>query len=435
MSVLSAIRLPTLVGGGVVAAFITIFIGWGGFVPIAGGAVAAGQISPEGSRRTVQHLEGGIVEALQVSNGDMVREGDTLVILQETQARSGVRVLAGQRDLLSAQRARLRSEQLGHDAPHFPEALLNRAEEAAIADILEVQRDLFAQRIDLHENRRSMLRQRIGQLEAEIAGLEAQIVSQRRRAELISSEIADTQSLYDRGLAPRPRLLALQREEASISEGLAANQASIARARQSIGETEIQILTVDAQRLDEISTELNQVQAQLAEVTEQLLASEDVLRRTRILAPISGTVVNLQIFTVGGVIRPGDPILDIVPGEERLVIDARLSPLHVDVVAQGQEVKVVFSALDQRKLPRISGEVVSVSADAITDPDTGERYYALKVQVDRDQLDAIVDRTGADIELIPGMPAEVLVVTGERTLLEYLIEPLRASLRNALREP
>ena len=435
MNILQAIRLPALIGGVVVGLFLVLFMGWGGLVPIAGGAVASGQISPEGSRRTIQHLEGGIVGEIVVSNGDVVTPGDTLVILQETQARSGVRVLAGQRDLLSAQRSRLRSEQLGHDEPEFPPFLLERMEEAAIADIVEVQRDLFHQRMELQQNRKSMLGQRVGQLDAEIAGLEAQIVSQRRRLQLIASEIEDTQSLFDRGLAPRPRLLALQREEAAINEGLSANQASIARARQSIGETEIQILTVDAQRLDEISTELNQVQAQLAEVNEQLFASEDILRRTRILAPIAGTVVNLQIFTVGGIIRPGDPIMDIVPAEERLIINARLSPLHVDVVAEGQEVKVVFSALDQRKLPRISGEVLSVSADAITDPDSGEQFYSLKVQVDRGQLDAIVDRTGANIELIPGMPAEVLVVTGERTLVEYLIEPLRASLRNALREP
>jgi len=263
----------------------------------------------------------------------------------------------------------------------------------------------------------------------------SQIVSQRRRLELIASEIADTQSLYDRGLAPRPRLLALQREEASITEGLAANQASIARTRQSIGETEVQLLSVDAERLDEISTELNQVQAQLAEINEELFASEDILRRTRILAPIAGTVVNLQVFTEGGVIRPGDRIMDVVPAEERLLIDARLSPLNVDEITEGQEANVVLSALDQRRLPRITGRVLSVSADAITDPDSGERYYSMKVEVDRAQLDAIVDRSGETIELVPGMPAQVLVVTGERTLVEYLIEPLRASMRNALREP
>jgi len=435
MNVMSAIRLPSIIGGTIVGLFVVIFMGWGGLVPITGGAVAAGHISPEGSRRTIQHLEGGIVEELVVSNGDVVSPGDTLVVLQETQARSRVRVLSGRRDLLAAQRARLRSEQLRHEEPVFPEFLLAQAGDPGISDILEVQADLFRQRTELHENRKSMLGQRIGQLDAEIDGLEAQIVSQRRRLELIASEIADTQSLYDRGLAPRPRLLALQREEASITEGLAANQASIARTRQSIGETEVQLLSVDAERLDEISTELNQVQAQLAEINEELFASEDILRRTRILAPIAGTVVNLQVFTEGGVIRPGDRIMDVVPAEERLLIDARLSPLNVDEITEGQEANVVLSALDQRRLPRITGRVLSVSADAITDPDSGERYYSMKVEVDRAQLDAIVDRSGETIELVPGMPAQVLVVTGERTLVEYLIEPLRASMRNALREP
>ncbi|MHA6287687.1 HlyD family type I secretion periplasmic adaptor subunit [Maricaulis sp. CAU 1757] len=433
--ILSYIARPALIGSAVLAVFILVFFGWGSMAPLSAGALAAGQISPEGNRRTIQHLEGGIIQELRVRDGDTVARGDILVTLEETRARASFQVLLGQQHLLAAQRARLRSEQLQHDTPRFPENLVALAEtDEEVREILTVQRDLFDQRTELHRNRRDVLGQRIGQLEAEIDGLEAQIRSQTRRQQLIRSEIADTRSLVERGLSPRPRLLALQREEASIEEQLAGNRAAIARSRQAIGETEVQMLSMDSQRLDEISTELNDVQARLAEVSEEILASEDVLRRTEITAPIDGTVVNLRYTTTGGVIRPGDPVLDIVPMDEALIIDARMSPLDVDLVSRGQAAYVHLSALPQDNLPRIAGEVIDVSADALVDEISGESYFRIRVRVDMEELDRLAVRIDEDLTLLPGMPAEVLVVTGERTLLQYLIQPLRDSLRNALRE-
>ena len=176
------------------------------------------------------------------------------------------------------------------------------------------------------------------------------------------------------------------------------------------------------------------MQGRISETGGELQAREDVLRRTRIIAPISGTVVNLRYHTEGGVIRPGDPVLDIVPDEEALIIQARLAPVHIDSVAPGQSAIVHLTALDQRTLPRIEGEVLSVSADAIVDADTGESYFQVRVRVDMAGLDDISAQTGEELRLVPGMPAGVLIVTGERTMLAYLTAPLRKSFRNALRE-
>lgn len=433
--IMAAIARPTVIGLAIIAAFVLIFFVWGGLAPLEGGALAPGRISPEGSRRTVQHLEGGIISQFRVKDGDLVASGDILVVMQETQARASYEVLLNQQRLFQAQRARLRSEQSGAQDPAFPAALIAlAADDAEIADYLATQTELFLRRTELHTNRQSVFRQRALQLEAEISGLREQIQSQNVRLGLIGEEIEATRSLYERGLAPRPRLLALQREEASITEQRAANRAAIARAEQSIGETEVQLLAADAQRLDEISTELNTVQAELAEVDERLLASTDVLDRTVVRAPISGLVVNLRVRTEGGVINPGDPVLDIVPVEEALIIDARLSPMDVDVVSPGQRASVHLSALPQKSLPRIDGQVIDISADALIDEATGESFFRVRVRVDMEALEALGVRIGSDLTLYPGMPADVLIVTGERSMLAYLIEPLRGSMRNALRE-
>ncbi len=429
--VFSAIRGPTIFGAFVLTVFIGVFFVWGGFAPLAGGAIAPGLISPEGSRRTVQHLEGGIIETFEVRDGDDVQVGDPLVILRATQARAGFQVLLGQKRVLAAQRARLRSEQADLRAPVYPDWLL--AEGDALDDVRELldsQTELFERRAELHANRQSVVRQRIAQLDAEIAGLREQIDAQDRRSVLIRSEIEDISALVNKGLAPRPRLLALQREQASIDEQRAGAVAGIARAEQAIGESQVQILAADSQRLDEVAQELNEVQAELAEVNERLLASEDVLDRTVVTAPISGTVVNRRFTTTGGVIRPGEPILDIVPDDEALIIEARLSPLDIDSVQTGQDATVHLSALQQRNLPRVDGEVLDVSADALSNETTGESYFRVRVRVDRDQLAEL----GVDDEISVGMPAEVLILTGERTMLEYLVAPLSGSFRNAMRE-
>jgi HlyD family secretion protein len=433
-------QLPPLMRalqGPIVAAALVVGLGLGGFAlwaaaaPLAGAAIAPGVISPDGSRRTVQHLEGGIIEQILVEDGSVVRTGDPLIVLEDVQARAGHDVLQARFYTLAAAQARLLAEQAGSEEVGFPGWLVEATgRDATALEAMVAQRQLFRTRVQGLADRRGILGQRIAQLREEIAGLEAQIEADGRQIALIIEEIEGLDYLYQKGLASKTRLLALQRAESDIEGDRAERRARIARAHQAIGETELQIIAQGTALLDAANEELSRTQAELAEVEQRLAASRDVLARTLIKAPSAGTVVELRFHTRGGVIRPGEPVLDIVPDDEELLVDARLSPMDIDAVAEGLPAQVVLPAFKQRHLPRIEGRVRQVSADAIVDPHTGERYFQARIEVDPAQLAAL----DPPIELAAGMPAEVYIMTGERTMLDYLLQPLFDSLRRAFRE-
>ena len=421
----------------IVAGALVIGLGLGGFglwaatASLAGAAIASGVISPDGSRRTVQHLEGGIIRRILVEDGSVVQAGDPLIVLEDIQARAGHDILQARLHTLAAAQARLLAEQAGADDIYFPDWLIEATrEDAAALEAMVAQRQLFRTRAQGLADRRGILAQRIAQLREEIAGLEAQIEADGRQIALIAEEIEGLDQLYRKGLAPKTRLLELQRAESDIEGDRAERHALIARARQAIGETEMQIIAQGTALLDDASEELSRVQAELTEVGQRLAASRDVLARTQIRAPSTGTVVELRFRTPGGVVRPGEPVLDIVPHEEELLVDARLSPLDIDIVAPGLPAQIILPAFKQRHLPRIDGRVRQVSADAIVDPHSGERYFEARIEVDAEQLAALEPA----IELSPGMPAEVYITTAERTMLDYLLQPVFDSLRRAFRE-
>jgi HlyD family secretion protein len=421
----------------IVAAALVIGLGLGGFAlwataaPLAGAAIAPGVISPDGSRRTVQHLEGGIIQRILVEDGSVVQAGDPLLVLEDVQPRAGHDVLRARFHTLAAAQARLLAEQAGVAEISFPDWLIEATgEDATALEAMVAQRQLFRTRAQGLAGRRGILDQRIAQLREEIAGLEAQIAADGRQIALIGEEIEGLDLLYRKGLATKTRLLALQRERSDIEGDRAERRARIARAQQAIGETELQIMAQGTALLEDANEELSRVQAELAEVEQRLAASRDVLARTLIRAPSAGTVVELRFRTPGGVIRPGEPILDIVPDDEDLLVDARLSPLDIDVVAVGLPAQIILPAFKQRHLPRIEGRVRQISADAIVDPHNGERYFEARIEVDPAQLAAL----GPAVTLTPGMPAEVYITTAERTMLDYLLQPLRDSLRRAFRE-
>ena len=432
-SIWNAMRGPALVGMGVIVFFVGVGIVWGGSAPIAGAAIAPGVVSPDGRRRTVQHLEGGIIHQLLVTSGDHVTQGQPLIVLEETQALADYNRIVVQRRTYAAMQARLEAEQARAEEITFPDWLmddLRGPDGPVVAEIIGTQQTLFETRSAAQQSRADILRQRIAQLEEEIIGFESQIDSQNRQIGLIESEVEDVQELVDRGLERRARLLALQRQQADIEGAVGANEASIAQARQSIGETNLQILNLNTDRQDEIANELNQVRFERAGVEQDLSRTQDVLSRTSILAPISGIVVENRFTTVGGVIRPGEPILDIVPQEEELLIDARVSPNDIDSIQIGMTAQVILSAYSQRRLPRIDGQVKSISADRLVDEVTGQPYFLARVEVNPQELLDLEDR----ITLTAGMPAEVYILTGERTALEYLMEPVIQSFRRAFRE-
>jgi len=429
-SIWKTMRGSLIAGAAVIVFFVGVGLLWGGTAPIAGAAIAQGVVSPDGRRRTVQHLEGGIIHQILVTEGDQVSVGEPLIILEETQALAEYSRIKSQQLTFAAMQARLEAEQDLEDEIAFPSWLLDEAGDMEVAEIIETQSTLFATRAAAQESRELILRQRIAQLDEEITGLEAQIDSQNRQLELIASEVADVQELVDRGLERRPRLLGLQRQAADIEGTLGENQAGIARAQQSIGETELQILNLETDRQDEIANSLNQVRFERAGIEQELLRTQDVLARTSITAPISGIIVQSRASTVGGVVRPGEPILDIVPQEEELLIDARISPIDIDAIQIGMSAEIILSAYSQRRLPRIGGTVRSISADRLIDEITGQAYFLARVEVNPQELAALE----GEVTLTAGMPAEVYILTGERTALEYLLEPVNQSFRRAFRE-
>jgi HlyD family secretion protein/epimerase transport system membrane fusion protein len=410
--------------------FLGGFFLWGLTVPIAGGAVAPGVISPDGNRRTVQHLEGGIIAQLLVRDGDRVSSGQTLVVLEGLQARTVFNALHHQHLTLLATEARLQAEQEGLAELQLPAVLQSAIENPDLARIVTAQQLIFETRRAAHEARTLVLRQRIEQSEEQIRAIEAQVLSAEEQLQLIAEELGGKQQLLRSGLVPRPEVLRLQRVQSEITGKRGEYLSTIARTRQIIGENQMQILTLQAERQDKISEQIDGVRVSIAGLVERLQASRDILNRTVVSAPISGTVVSLRFKTVEGVIRPGEAILDIVPDEEKLLIDARVSPIDIDVVHGGLPAQVRLTAYSSRGLPRIAGVVRTVSADRLVDAATNQPYYLARVEVSRAEL----DRLGNGVELVPGMPAEVLIVRRERTMAQYLIDPLREAFRRSFRE-
>ena len=428
------IRRSALIGAVVVAAFFGGFGGWAALAPLAGAVLAPGVVSPEGGHGVVQHLEGGIIADVLVEDGSRVAAGDPLLVLEDTRARATYQQLSTRYNHLAATYARLAAEQTGANAIAMPAWLAaDVPTEAGIDGILAAEVTLFDTRRAARQAQQDILRQRIAGLGEQIAGLVDQIAAQDTQIALIDEEIADVATLVRQGLERRPRLLALQRSRAEIEGAQARNHAAIAEAEQAIGEAQLQIIAVDTAHLDEVAGQIPQVQAELSLVAERLAEAEDALARTVVVAPAAGTVVGLQYRTPGGVVSPGAQILSIVPDDGRLLIDARVPPQEIEAVHRGLRAQVVLSAYRQRTLPQIEGVVQTVSADRLIDEATGQPYFLARIEVDPAALEGLMDQD-TPIELLPGMPAEAMIMTGERTALDYLIGPLVDSFRRSFRE-
>jgi HlyD family type I secretion membrane fusion protein len=423
------VRGPKLMGYAAILIFFGGFGAWAAIAPLAGAAIAPGVVSPDGSRKTVQHLEGGIVRGIHVREGDRVQAGQVLVTLEDVAARAEFEELRVRFVHLVTVEARLLAEQAGADAIASPSAL-DGVDPAIVEPAMTAQRRLFASRRATLEGREQILGQQILQLEAEIDGLHEVIAAQDEQLALIGQEIEGVQSLYDKGLSRLPKLLELKRAQADVRAGRATNRAQIARHHRAIGETRLELLTMREELQEKIAEELSQGRTDLAAVRSQLPSREDVLTRTVVTAPLAGTVMNVRVTTATGVVEPGDPLLDLVPDDVRLVIDARVKPTDMDTVRAGQTARVLFPAYGQRNLPQIFGRLRSISADRLTDERTGEPYFLAKVEVEPAEL----ERLAPEIELSPGMPTDVMILTGERTLLDYLVRPFVESVTKSFRE-
>jgi len=423
------VGVPVFVGLIVVVLFFGVFIGWAALAPLGSAAIAPGSVSVESNRKTIQHLEGGIISKIKVHDGDLVTAGQVLVLLDATQAQTSMDLVRGRWIAASAREARLVAERDGLDKIEFSGELLAEQDDAQVAQTLRGQKNIFDARRKSKDGQVAILKQRISQYNAEIKGLEGQIKAEDRQIQLIADEIKDISGLVKKGLAQRPRLRTLQRDSAELEGMSSQNVAKIAQAHQAIAEARLQINELTTTTLNEVVQELREVQSEMFELVEQERAAADILRRTDIRAPIDGIIVNLQVYTTGGVIAPGAAILDIVPANERLIVEAQVDPGDIDVVHIGLPAQVRFPAFSQRSSAPVEGRVVRVSADSLTDERTGASYYLARIAIE-DDVQAKLN--GA--ELYPGMQAEVMINTGERTALEYFLKPLTVSINRAFRE-
>lgn len=421
-------RLLTLIAL-VVGVFFVGFGGWAAFVPMESAAIAPGTVIVESNRKTIQHLEGGIVAEIRVNDGDRVQTGDVLLVMSDARSRSERELLRGRLAAALAQRSRLQAERDGQQDltfdPRIGELL---PDGAARATLIDGERTVFRERANFLASQTALNRQSVRDLEQQITGLRDEIAAADRQLGLIAEEETGLASLVEKGLARRPALLQLQRESANLAGIRAGHVSDIARAQQQIGEAELTLVDLRTRLLNEIVAELRDTEAEIADLSERLFAADDVIRRTEVIAPVDGIVVNKRVFTTGGVVAPGAPVLDIVPVTDSLTVEARVQPNDIDVVHAGLSARVRISVFRIAENPILTGTVQTVSADALIDEQTGASYYLARIKL------GDLSDLPKDAVLQPGMPAEVMIVTGERTALDYLVEPIRITLNRALRE-
>ena len=405
------------------------FTAWASLMPLTEGVVGSGQVVVESAHKTVQHLEGGIIERLHVREGSEVKAGDLLIELSGTQARAELDLLESRYSGLLAELNRLEAERLGSREISFAEELLDRRAEPRIADMLAMQLDLFEVRRRRYLGQIKILRHRIGQFQEKIRGLEAGREARVRGQALLKKEIERLRSLFEHQLVDEREIIGREREyERNVGE-IAGLAAEVAGTRVAIGETRQEIIQLEHTTRTEVANRITEARQERFEIRERLVAARDVLRRTRIVAPQHGKVIGLEVHTRGGVIPPASPILNIVPSEERLMVEAQVRPTDVDNVHPGQQARLRFTAFTQRNTPEVSGLVERVSADAFQDRETKETYYVARIRVPEEQLARL-----GDVVLGPGMPVDVMFTGGERTALQYLSAPLASILEKALVE-
>ena len=412
----------------VIALFFGAFGAWAVFAPLESAAIAPGVLGVSGKRKTVEHLEGGIVADILVQEGDTVTAGQVLVELDDTRSRATFALLQGQHRSAAALKARLEAERDGLPRVLYPEWLRQAVMEDGADDFLSTQDRIFEARARSLGTRTAIYDQRIAQLREEATGLKAETEAQDRHIGLLEEEIGGISGLVEKGLEGKQRLLALERRRAEVEGRRAQNRARIARVEQRVGETHLTIAELGNARLNEVVAELREVEARLSDLRERMEAAGNVLLRTRVTAPVAGTVVDLRVFTRGGVIGEGEPLMDIVPAGGKLVIEAQVDPTDIDSVYPDLPAQVRLTAFSQITTPMLSGTVLQVSADRLTDERTGTPYYEARVALDAGQPEL------RELKLQPGMPAEVMIITGKRTALDYLLKPIVTSFGRALRE-
>lgn len=398
-------------------------------VSISGAVVGNGTVTVESNYKSVQHLEGGIVSKILVRNGDRVAKGDVLVRLDDTAARANLSVVIGRVNDQLVQQARLEAERDRKDVMTLPRAVLDAAEDPALAKIIATQKSLFDARTQAHAGELSVLRQRLEQLTADRAGTEAQLQARAREFELTSQELANVKPLYDKGFASQQRYGGLQRDAARLEGEIGRLKSDLARSTGALAEANLKLLQSDKDYTQQVVDELKKVQAALAEQEESRTALADKLARTEVRSPRPGRVHALAAHTEGGVIQPASTILQIIPDGEKLIVETQVQPQDIDKIRKGQTASIRFTAFSSRTTPRLDGTVANISAAQLTDQQN-RAYFTAQIEVSVDEL----KKLGTQHELRPGMPAEVYIETQSRSILSYFVKPLGDIMSRSFRE-
>jgi HlyD family secretion protein len=425
------------IGLGVVVAvgFFVILLGWAALTPLDAASYAPGQVAVASHRQTIQHREGGVVRQIPVKEGQHVQAGDMLVELVGADVLAAQTSLSSQVIALKAQRARLQAEQAGAATIIWPVEFtsLTGDDRAAADNAMAVQQTEFRSRSGALMSHKAVLRQRVSELNEAAQGYQRQVDAAVDQQRLIGDELRDVKSLSDQGYAPISQVRSLQRSQADLDGRRGEYGAQIAQARQQSGELQLQIQQLDADQNEQVSKDLRDTEFQLNDLLPRLNAAQDQARRVQVRSPVSGTVVGLTVFTVGGVVAPGQKLMDIVPDKSQLVIEAQVAPRDVEGLHVGQTAEVRLGADRDRTLPILKGIVTELSADSLINDKTGAPYFVAEVTIPPDQLAILHDRA-QNFDLRPGLPAQVIVPTAKRTALQFLLEPLTKTLWRSFRE-
>lgn len=422
--------------GGIIAfLFFVVLLGWAALAPLDAGVYAQGTVAVSGNRQSVQHREGGVVTAINAREGQTVRAGQLLVEMAAPDLRAAERALTSDYLTLLAQRSRLMAERAGQRSfaapPEF--AGLKPEDRSLAVQALQLQRAQLSAKQGALSAQQSVLGQRSSQLREQQSGYTQQRSSLREQQRIMEDELRGLRELEKKGFAATNRIRAGERMQEELRGREAAMAAEVARASEGMGETRMQSISIRSSSLEEVATELRDTQAKLSETLPKLISAREQLQRSMVRAPASGTVVGLSIFTVGGVVAPGQTLMDIVPQDRKLIIQAQVDPRGADDVYQGQQAQVRFTSVEDRTLPLLTGRVRTISADSFTDEKTGQSFFRAEVEVPPAELAKVRDVLGQG-RLRPGLPVELVMAMRKRTALDYLLEPLGHHLWRSMRE-
>lgn len=424
-----SIRLNILAGVALVTVLAGAVGGWAATTELSGALIASGSVVVDSNVKKVQHPSGGVIGELRVREGDLVRAGDVVARIDQTVTRANLAIVSKGLDELSARKARLASERDGAESVLFPDSLGARTNDPDIAQIMAGEQKLFDLRRTARAGVKAQLRQQSAQLVEEASGLSAQQKAKVREIALINNELEGVRELFKKNLVQINRLTQLEREATRLDGEQAQLLASIAQVRGKMAEIELKIVQIDQDLSSEVSKEMREIDAKIGEFIERKIAAEDQLQRVDIRSPQDGTVFQLAVHTVGGVIAPGEAIMLVVPNADNLAVEAKVNPQDIEQVRLGQKSRLRFPAFNTATTPEIDGEVTRISADTSVDQRSGLSYYLIRVSVPANQL----ARLGQS-RLVPGMPVECFIQTGERTVMSYLLKPLRDQLARTFRE-